>query len=104
MTTLFLVIGIQYIQSCWTKGCLNGCLGHTCQRDEDLLLEIESRTYAHQNCYQDTDDDTRQETADTDVHRVAVQLVDLDLGTGYTEEDRLEDHPEDLEGCRYWVL
>ena len=57
-----------------------------------------------ENRCDDADHDAGYQTSQAQVHGSTVQLVDPDLGTCHGEQDRLEEHPEDLEGCCHWVL
>lgn len=101
---LLLVLEVDLAEGRRTQGRLDRGLGHARQGDEDLLLEVEPRADAHGYGRQDAQDYAEEQAARADVDRVAVELGYPDLRAGHAEEDGLEDHPEDLEGCRHWVL
>lgn len=79
-------------------------LSHPRQGDEYFLLQVQVGTNAHEDGGDHADHYAGKQAAYAQVNRLPLQFVDLDLGARDAEQDRLEDHPEDLERCRHRIL
>lgn len=101
---LLLIVLVDLVQGAGPQGRLHGRLRHPRQRDEHLLLEVEIGADPDQYRHGNSGDDAGDQAAESEVHGLALELVDLDLRAGDAEQDRLEYHPEDLERRGHRVL
>lgn len=103
-TLVILVRLVDLVEDGRTQGGLDRSLGHASESYEDLLLEVQVGAYADERGDDHAEYYAGQEDPDRRVDDVALELGQDYLGSGHPEQQRLEQHPENLEGHRHWIL
>lgn len=83
---------------------LDNSFAHPRYGNEHLLLEVQFAPEPNQDSGQDLQAHGSHYNAHTGPHSAHIQLVELDPGPSNSEEDGLDDEPEDLEGGGRWIL